>query len=40
MFVLVIFGVPRFDQTAFVELVWLLHKRYFVEHESVDSNAE
>lgn len=39
MFVLVIFGVPRFDQAAFVELVWLLHKRYFVEHESVDSDA-
>ena len=38
-FVLVIAGTPRFDQTAFVELVWLLHKRYFVNEVSVDSNA-
>ena len=39
MFVLVILGVPRFDQSAFVELVWMLHRRYFVKQEAVDSDA-
>jgi len=39
IFVLVILGTPRFDQTAFVELVWLLHKRYFINEVSVDSDA-
>jgi len=38
-FVLVILGTPRFDQTAFVELVWMLHKRYFMNEVSVDSDA-
>ncbi len=39
MFVLVILGVPRFDQSAFVELVWMLHRRYFVKQEAIDSDA-
>ena len=39
MFVLVILGVPRLDQSAFVELVWMLHRRYFVKQEAVDSDA-
>ncbi len=38
-FILVISGVPRFDQTAFVNLVWLLHKHYFINEVSVDSDA-
>jgi len=38
-FVLVIPGTPRFDQSAFVDLVWMLHKRYFVNDVSVDSDA-
>ena len=38
-FVLVVLGTPRFDQTAFVELVWLLHKRYFINEVSIDSDA-
>ncbi len=38
-FVLVILGTPRFDQTAFVELVWMLHRRYFINDVTVDSNA-
>ncbi len=38
-FVLVILGAPRFDQSAFVELVWMLHKSYFIDEVSVDSNA-
>jgi hypothetical protein len=29
VFMLVISGVPRFDQQAFVDLVWHLHKRYY-----------
>jgi len=28
-FILVLSGVPRFDQYAFVKLVWILHKRYY-----------
>jgi hypothetical protein len=39
MFVLVILGAPRFDQAAFVELVWMLHKRYYVDEMSIDSDA-
>lgn len=39
MFVLVISGAPRFDQTAFVDLVWSLHKRYFSYEVTVDSDA-
>ena len=39
MFVLVVHGAPRFDQTAFVELIWLLHKQYFINEASVDSDA-
>jgi len=38
-FVLVVSGVPRFDQAAFVNLVWMLHKRYFIHETSVDSDA-
>ena len=38
-FVLVISGAPRFDQTAFVNLVWLLHKNYYTDDLSVDSDA-
>jgi hypothetical protein len=32
VFILVISGVPRFDQVAFVNLIWILHKRYFVHN--------
>jgi len=39
MFVLVISGAPRFDQAAFVNLVWSLHKRYFTDKTSADSDA-
>ncbi len=39
MFILVILGTPRFDQNSFVDLAWLLHRRYFVNHVSVDSDA-
>lgn len=39
VFVLVILGAPRFDQAAFVELVWMLHKRYYVDVISIDSDA-
>ncbi len=28
-FILVISGVPRLDQSAFVDLIWMLHKQYF-----------
>ncbi len=38
-FALVISGTPRFDQTAFVNLIWLLHKNYFIKEVSVDSDA-
>ena len=39
MFVLVISGAPRFDQVAFVNLIWSLHKRYFNYKTSADSVA-
>ncbi len=39
MFVLVISGAPRFDQVAFVNLIWSLHKRYFNYKSSTDSVA-
>lgn len=39
MFVLVISGAPRFDQVAFVNLIWSLHKRYFNYKTSADSFA-
>jgi len=39
MFVLVVSGTPRFDQNAFVNLIWLLHKNYFIKEISVDSDA-
>lgn len=39
MFVLVISGAPRFDQPAFVNLVWSLHKRYFTYNTAADSDA-
>ena len=39
IFMLVISGVPRFDQNAFVNLVWSLHKRYYVKKSDADSDA-
>lgn len=39
MFMLVISGVPRFDQAAFINLIWLLHKNYFIDEVSGDSDA-
>lgn len=39
VFVLVVSGVPRFDQEAFVNLIWLLHKRYYVHKTITDSDA-
>ena len=39
LFMLVISGVPRFDQDAFVNLIWSLHKRYYIDKTSVDSDA-
>lgn len=38
-FMLVISGVPRFDQDAFVNLIWALHKRYYIEKPSEVSDA-
>jgi len=38
-FVLVILGAPRFDQSSFVELVWILHKQYYVNEVSINSDA-
>ena len=29
-FMLVISGVPHFDQSAFVDLIWSLHQRYYI----------
>lgn len=39
LFILVISGVPRFDQDAFVNLIWTLHKRYFVHKTVSNSDA-
>lgn len=39
LFMLVISGVPRFDQDAFVNLVWSLHQRYYTDKTSVDSSV-
>ncbi len=39
MFVLVISGVPRLDQTAFVNLIWSLYRRYFTYEKIVDSDV-
>lgn len=39
LFMLVVSGVPRFDQNAFVDLVWLLHKRYYTNNISADADA-
>ena len=39
LFILVISGVPRFDQDAFVNLIWTLHKRYFVRKTVSNSDA-
>ena len=39
MFVLVISGAPRFDQDAFVNLIWSLHKRYYSRKKTTNSNA-
>lgn len=39
VFVLVISGVPRFDQQAFVDLIWILHKRYYIHKPMADSDA-
>jgi len=39
LFMLVLSGVPRFDQDAFVKLIWILHKRYYIYNSSADSDA-
>ena len=39
IFMLVISGAPRFDQNAFVNLIWSLHKRYYVHKTDADSDA-
>lgn len=39
LFMLVVSGVPRFAQAAFVNLIWALHKRYYIYNSSADSNA-
>jgi len=39
LFILVISGVPRLDQKAFVDLIWSLHKRYYISSASVESDA-
>jgi len=39
VFILVISGVPNFDQQAFVNLIWILHKRYFIHKPMADSDA-
>lgn len=39
LFMLVISGVPRFDQDAFVNLIWLLHKRYYIDNAPSVSDA-
>lgn len=39
LFVLVISGVPRFDQDAFINLIWTLHNRYYICKTSVDFDA-
>lgn len=38
-FMLVISGVPRFDQNAFVNLIWSLHQRYYISEASLESDA-
>ncbi|WP_198266540.1 hypothetical protein [sulfur-oxidizing endosymbiont of Gigantopelta aegis] len=38
VFMLVISGVPRFDQQAFVDLVWHLHKRYYSYQSPTENN--
>ncbi len=39
LFMLAVSGVPRFDQDAFVDLVWLLHKRYYISNINANSDA-
>ena len=39
LFMLVISGVPRLDQSAFVDLIWTLHKRYYTYTAANKSNA-
>ena len=38
-FNLVISGAPRFEQQNFVDLVWILHKRYYRQKHKADSAA-
>ncbi len=38
-FNLVISGSPRFEQQNFVDLVWILHKRYYRQKHKADSDA-
>lgn len=38
-FHLILSGVPRFEQQNFVQLVWILHKRYYRQRNQSDSNA-
>jgi len=39
LFMLVVSGVPKFDQQAFVNLIWILHKRYYTYTAPTDSDA-
>ncbi len=38
-FNIVIAGAPRFEQQHFVDLVWILHKRYYRQKHKADSAA-
>lgn len=38
-FMLIVSGVPRFDQDAFVRLIWSLHKRYYINKISEVSDV-
>ena len=39
LFMLVVSGVPRFDQANYVNLIWTLHKHYFTCNTPADSDA-
>ncbi len=38
-FMLVVSGVPRFDQDAFVDLIWSLHQRYYISDTVFESDT-
>ncbi len=38
-FNLILSGAPRLNQNAFVELIWILHKRYYSQPSISDSDA-